>query len=616
MRRVVGSCRRPNEDKKLVEASRAPSSMQYTLAADSPLCPKVNEILRSARRALRKARAVEEALRMNEQRAQETIETAPCAIVTMDDAGAVTEWNGQAEKLFGWSREEALGQNMIPNIVPPQHQESLEQSLKRFAETGEGLTWNKPIETTALDRSGREFAIEIAISPMKCLDRWSFNAFIQDISERKRDISERKKKEEIQVWRDEQNRLLLDATSFAAAIGLVLTQNPVLETALEKSAGAFVDTLGTACTLIWTVDQESGELKLAVSAGTFASADVAASVESRVRRIADSGTPDLCNDLTNDPEFSATEWAKLEGLTAFAGHPLSVEGRVVGVTASFGRTPFLGTVLRALATASTQLAQFIARKIMEQQLLHAQETSVAARRAKSEFLSNMSHEIRTPMNGILAMADLAMETELTSEQRLYLSIVVHSAEALVKIVDDIFDFTTIEAPKLKLEHAEFDLPATLAATVQALAGLAEKKNLSLACDVDPGVPSTVIGDAPRLRQVLTILLNNGIKVTQSGKVHLRVARAVDPAEENMLYFSVRDTGIGISQDHQQLIFQAFTQADGSSTRPFGGTGLGLAMASRLVEMMGGRIWVESEVGKGSTFHFTVQFGGGSSQNAD
>jgi two-component system, sensor histidine kinase and response regulator len=264
------------------------------------------------------------------------------------------------------------------------------------------------------------------------------------------------------------------------------------------------------------------------------------------------------------------------------------------------------------------------RRRVETALQQAKEAAEAANQAKSQFLANMSHDIRTPMNGIIGMTDLVLDTDLTTEQREHLTVVKTSADSLLRLLDDILDFAKIEARKLNIEPLEFQLREGLGSTLKALAVRAHTKGLELAYRIAPDVPDRLIGDPARLRQILVNLLGNAIKFTERGEVLVEVEEVKpevslaqdSPTNSVRLHFSVHDTGVGIPIEKQDAIFEPFVQADSSTTRHYGGTGLGLAISAQLVTLMGGRIWVDSHPGQGSTFHFTVEFNRQGGQELD
>jgi signal transduction histidine kinase len=317
--------------------------------------------------------------------------------------------------------------------------------------------------------------------------------------------------------------------------------------------------------------------------------------------------------VTTDPKIRFYAGAKLTTSDGYALGSLCVIDRVPRKLTSAQKEALQALSRQAVAQMEYQrnvleMAEIIADRKQTEELKAANQIAQAASRSKSEFLANISHELRTPLNGIIGMTELVLDSDLTSEQRENLDVVKSSADSLLSLVNHILDFSEIESGKAGPEAAEYGLRDILNEIVELTAPRARAKGLRLVCHMRPDAPDVLIGDPERLRQIIGHLISNAIKFTERGEIVIEMGAEMPLRDGILLHCSVADTGIGIPAEKQQSIFDVFTQGDGSATRIHGGVGLGLTISSRLVQKMGGRIWVDSELGSGSKFHFTFRQG--------
>jgi PAS domain S-box-containing protein len=585
---------------------------------------------------------------------ESVVEMSPTAILTTDLDANITSWNPAAERLFGYSKAEALGKYVDDLVCQDPKLRAEGQIFDNEVIAGGQVHAN----TRRTRKDGSSFDVELFASPVYVKsEQVGFVAIYHDITE---------------LTREKQyNESLLEVSPAAIAStdmdGNVTSWNPAAERLFgftsEEAVGRNIDNLVANHPDIHAeavgVNREAesaGQMHLTTRRnrkdGSLVDVDVLAAMIrvgdkpagmyaiyhnigelQRQRRYFEALVlndpvavvivdPDVTVKLWNPAAERLFGYSKEEAIGRNLDDLVAFTEDVRAEALSYSRAVVEGKAVQSITKRNrkdgSQVDVEVSAVVVElanellgyyaiyhdvTELQRAKRAADAATEAKSAFLATMSHEIRTPMNAVIGMTGLLLDTELTSEQRDYAEIISGSGDALLTIINDILDFSKIEAGKLELELRPFDLRECIEGSLELVAVAASEKGLDLAYELDPQVPSALIGDAPRLRQVLINLLNNAVKFTEQGEVVLSIKVAA--SLPSRLHFAVRDTGIGIPDDRVGDLFESFSQVDASTTRQYGGTGLGLAISKRLSELMGGSMWVKSRVGEGSTFNFTI-----------
>ncbi|MGC1273390.1 MAG: PAS domain S-box protein, partial [Planctomycetaceae bacterium] len=498
----------------------------------------------------------ERAVASAEARHRATLDAALDCIITIDVDGEIVEFNPAAQRTFGYTRDETIGQDMIALLYPPESRNRQRRMLDEHRGGGEASRLGRRLETTMLRKGGGTFLAEIALQPIPLGGSMLFTLFLRDVTERRR--AEEALRESNARFRR-------------------LVESDIIGLTIIHSDGRIL---------------EGNDIFLKMTGYTRREI-----VTGRVRW--DSITP---------PEYREKDFEALQTIRK-TGRCAPREKEYYRKDGS--RLPVLIGETLLDRNAQTSLCFVIdnsQQKEAEAELQAAKEAADAANQAKSAFLANMSHEIRTPMNAIIGMAELLLDTDLAIRQRENLQIIADSAESLLSLINNILDFSKVEAGRYDVESVEFHLRDAVGGVLKSLAVTAHKRGLELVSDIRPDVPELVIGDQTHLRQVLVNLVGNAIKFTPTGEIVVRLEVEDRSTDHVALRFAIRDTGIGIPKDKQQKIFEPFEQLDNSMARRYGGTGLGLAISSRLVGLLGGKLSVESLPASGTTFSFVARFG--------
>ena len=502
---------------------------------------------------------MEENLKESEERTRLIIESALDAVIIIDTQGIVTHWNKQAQRIFGWTENEAIGISLSQLIIPENLRAAHEKGIKHYLKTGDGPVLNQRIEISGRHKEGHIFPVELTIQSLKHNNKIFFSAFVRDISE------PNKAKIELETTHKRLETLIINLQS-----GILL----------EDENRNIIITNQEFCNIF----------------------DIPAPPEALIGMDCSNSASQSAHLISNSQEFIDSIATVLKNRKTVINERIEfVDGRVFerDYIPIFSNEKYFGHLW--------QYKNITAKIAYQKELEIAKQIAEEANISKSRFLANMSHEIRTPLNAIYGFSKLLDETLKSEEQEKYVSGIKTSSSNLLNVVNDVLDFSKIESGETKLDTAACHLPDMINQLFQTFEFRAEEKEIQLSFNIDPDIHPYIFADVTKLNQIFLNLLSNAIKFTKKGWVKLECILEQDSSNKMMIRFSVSDNGIGIDKNNQASIFENFKQEDESTTRKYGGTGLGLAISKQLIELMNGKIQLESTKGIGSNFFFSLEF---------